>query len=192
MAIRFQCASCRQPIEVDDELAQRLVACPYCRKTITAPAESTLPDPEQVPVASPLRPNGVHSAQAPFYQPAPTRNTLAVVALGLACGIFVWLILAMIIASNHLLELEELTEAAKNVKTWEDQSRVMFEFADRQGGRFPTWFWAMGLVYLAAVVTWIAALICGLIAVRRVERRGFATAALVICGVSLGLICIVS
>ena len=54
MAIRFQCGACSQPIEVDDEWALRAVACPYCRKTITAPSESTLGDLSRIPMASPL------------------------------------------------------------------------------------------------------------------------------------------
>lgn len=52
MAIRFQCPSCRQPIEVDDAWSGQSVACPYCRNVVTAPAASTWP-PGQVPVASP-------------------------------------------------------------------------------------------------------------------------------------------
>lgn len=40
MAIQFLCAACRQPIEVDDEAANQVVTCPYCRKVVTAPANS--------------------------------------------------------------------------------------------------------------------------------------------------------
>ena len=40
MAIQFLCAACRQPIEVDDEAANQVVTCPYCRKVVTAPAVS--------------------------------------------------------------------------------------------------------------------------------------------------------
>lgn len=40
MAIQFQCVSCRQPIEVDDEMADQAVTCPYCRKVVTAPSQS--------------------------------------------------------------------------------------------------------------------------------------------------------
>ncbi len=65
MAIRFQCPSCRQPIEVDDAWREQSVACPYCRNVVTAPASSTWP-PGQVPVASPSR-----SAFAPPPPPGP-------------------------------------------------------------------------------------------------------------------------
>jgi hypothetical protein len=158
------------------------------------PAQSTLPDPETVPVASPLRgsqPMGARSFAPPgvgVYAHARSGNTLAVVAFALACSIVGWLIAAMVIASNHLLELEEIAKEIGPAGTMQDQWRVMIDFADRQGGEFPAWFVAMGLVYLMAMATWLAALVCGLIAVRRVPRRGLATAALVICALCLGLI----
>lgn len=198
MPIRFRCASCGQPIEVDDEHAQRLVACPYCRKTITAPAQSTLPDSETVPTASPLR--GLHpmpGGQFPLppvsvYSPGGSTNKLAVVAFVLACSLIGWLIAATVIASNHLLELEEIAKEIGPGGTMQDQWRVMLDFADRQGGEFPTWFVAIGLIYLLAMVTWLAALVCALIAVRRIPRRGLATAALVICALSFGLVLLAS
>jgi hypothetical protein len=31
MAIQFFCVACRQPIEVDDNMANQAVTCPYCR-----------------------------------------------------------------------------------------------------------------------------------------------------------------
>lgn len=55
MAIRFSCASCKQPLEVDDAWAGQAVACPYCRNVVTAPSTSTWPTGE-VPMASPAAP----------------------------------------------------------------------------------------------------------------------------------------
>lgn len=52
MAIRFACPSCGQPIEIDDEWAGQSVACPYCRRVVAAPRESSWP-PGNVPVAVP-------------------------------------------------------------------------------------------------------------------------------------------
>lgn len=57
MAIRFSCPSCRQPIEVDDNWGGQAVACPYCRRVVTAPQESDWP-PGNVPVATPAGPAG--------------------------------------------------------------------------------------------------------------------------------------
>jgi hypothetical protein len=42
MAIQFHCVGCSQPIEVDNEFAGRTAMCPYCRRVVTVPAESTL------------------------------------------------------------------------------------------------------------------------------------------------------
>ncbi len=42
MAIQFICPSCGQPIEVDDELANELVTCPFCNEAATAPAKTDL------------------------------------------------------------------------------------------------------------------------------------------------------
>jgi hypothetical protein len=62
MAIRFSCPSCQQPIEVDDDWGGQSVACPYCRRVVSAPAQSSWP-PGDVPVASP--------AQTGFSPPPP-------------------------------------------------------------------------------------------------------------------------
>ncbi|MGE3181959.1 MAG: hypothetical protein AB7N71_10030 [Phycisphaerae bacterium] len=40
MAIRFRCAQCKQPIEVDDELADKMARCPFCDSVISVPANS--------------------------------------------------------------------------------------------------------------------------------------------------------
>jgi hypothetical protein len=41
MAVQFPCPSCSQPIEVDDEYAGGSAACPYCRRVVNVPREST-------------------------------------------------------------------------------------------------------------------------------------------------------
>ncbi len=51
MAIQFACAACQQPIEVDDAWANQTVSCPYCRRVVLAPAQSTL-QLDMVPPAS--------------------------------------------------------------------------------------------------------------------------------------------
>ena len=54
MPIRFACPSCQQPIEIDDQWAGQSVACPYCKRVVTAPTTSTWPVGE-IPMASPAR-----------------------------------------------------------------------------------------------------------------------------------------
>lgn len=70
MAIRFGCPSCEQPIEIDDEWANQSVACPYCQKVVTAPAESTWPGRE-VPQATPLGQEPAGSFGQPTPPPPP-------------------------------------------------------------------------------------------------------------------------
>jgi hypothetical protein len=49
MSIQFDCVACGKRIEIDDAWGGRLVECPYCRDTITAPAYSTGNAPEEHP-----------------------------------------------------------------------------------------------------------------------------------------------
>lgn len=49
MAIQFTCPSCDRPIEVDDELANQMITCPFCRNAASAPSASTLTGPSATP-----------------------------------------------------------------------------------------------------------------------------------------------
>lgn len=210
MAIRFQCPSCAQPIEVDDDLASRLVACPYCRKTVTAPATSTLSDPSQVPVAVPLAPaSNAHGAQrtyaqrsdvpagawpdgAHYYPPPPNAsgNALAIVAFALACTTLLMFLSAGIILSNHSVEFEEFMKLVEeHGTTVAGQMKAWNEFLERRGGVSPTWFFAFTALSFASMALSVVALVCGLVAVRRPQRRGFAMAALGITGLYAVLMC---
>jgi hypothetical protein len=42
MPIQFHCPGCSQPIEVDDIHAGQAAACPYCRRVVSVPTESSL------------------------------------------------------------------------------------------------------------------------------------------------------
>ncbi len=82
MAIRFLCASCAQPIEVDEEWALKPVACPYCRKTVTAPVESQIDDAVGVPMARQSAEDAVVPVPPPGIQAdvPPARNGAAIAA----------------------------------------------------------------------------------------------------------------
>jgi DNA-directed RNA polymerase subunit RPC12/RpoP len=41
MAIQFRCPGCSQPIEVDDPFAGKAAQCPYCRRVITVPEQTS-------------------------------------------------------------------------------------------------------------------------------------------------------
>jgi hypothetical protein len=58
MAIQFPCPGCSQPIEVDHEHAGQSAACPYCRRVVTVPSETTY---QAGPVTA--RPAGGSSSQ---------------------------------------------------------------------------------------------------------------------------------
>ncbi|GEM_PF-893930 len=48
MPIQFRCSGCGQPIEVDDEHAGKMAACPYCSRVVAVPMASSL---EEQPIA---------------------------------------------------------------------------------------------------------------------------------------------
>ena len=184
MAIRFQCSACSQPIEVDDEWALRTVACPYCRKTVTAPGGSTLPELSEIPTASPLAPREAGVLHPPAAGEstgalASSPNRVAVVAFGLACGLVLLTCLYLMVFSAHRLELEDL---ARPEQTFAENLQAFNEYVDQQGGRVPGWMVAMAVLPLSAVLVWIATLVCGMVGVRRAPRRAWALAALVIAG----------
>jgi len=62
MAIQFFCPACRQPIEVDDIVANQTVTCPYCSKVVTTPAQS---DPAVRMTAPSARPSDAPMAAPP-------------------------------------------------------------------------------------------------------------------------------
>ncbi len=181
MAIRFQCPGCSQPIEIDDEWALKAVACPYCRRTITAPPESTLPEPGRVPVAKAM--GGMAEEAEPAIsdtQGEPGHpNGIAKIAFALSCATVVLFILAGVVLSPHRMELEELQKVMMKASSWMEASNKMLEAC---GGTVPTWLWlSMGLQF-AAMGACLAALICGVIGVRRPRNRGLAVTALAISG----------
>ncbi len=183
MAIRFQCASCSQPIEVDDEWASKAVACPYCRKTVTAPAESTLGEVGQIPTASPLgtAPGGV-VAVGPPSQGAPqgmSANRVAVAAMILACGTVVLLAAANYILARHSEEINNLTEAMRPARTFAEMMEIQSEFLQDMGG-LPEWMVGAFVCEVSAGLAWVGAMVCGVIGLRRVRRRQLAVFALVI------------
>lgn len=203
MAIRFQCGGCSQPIEVDDEWANKNVACPYCHKTIMAPPESTLGDLSRIPTASPLSfpggagpgmgaPSGPFPAASPLiYHP----NTLAIVAFALACVVLLLLFTVGGLASSHELEIQSFQERVwglqregKGLLAATQQATA--ELYGEHGGMPPRWMMVSGLIELAAGLAWIATLVCGIIAVRRPRRRRWAVASIIVAAIAPFLICL--
>lgn len=197
MAIRFPCGSCGQPIEVDDEWASKAVACPYCRKTVTAPAESTLTDLAEIPTAAPVRSDepvahpGTFAATEQVTIDASHRviadqpNRIASVALVLVLAVVVQAILLAVLLSSHTAALEKLQE--RIVALQEEgagfiaaHQQATGEFYEAHGGAPPTWLILSAVLQLAGGITWIAAVVCAVIGLTRKHRRRRALAALLI------------
>jgi hypothetical protein len=189
MAIRFQCGSCSQPIEVDDEWASKLVACPYCRKTVAAPAESALDDLSRIPAASPVAGASPVAAVSPATTYAPIQpdvsaaappNHIATVALVLVILSAGFLVAWHVVLSQHQAELDPLVEAMS--AGFAGISKAQADFIDAHGGKLPGWYVAAIILQTVSGLTWIAAIVCGVIGVRRVRRRGLAVTSLVVAG----------
>ncbi len=186
MAIRFQCSSCSQPIEVDDEWATKVVACPYCRNTIIAPAESTVTDPSEIPTATPIvGSEAVPAGPVPFPQRAlgPSTNVVALVALLLSLGVLALLAAQTVLMSGQSLELDQMEDDLKKLETESgSRLRAFSEYLHARGGAIPSWMVASAAINLCAMAGCVGAIVCGILWLRRVQRRPLAIAALLICG----------
>ena len=188
MPIRFKCVSCDQPIEVDDGWASKMVACPYCRQTVTAPATSTF-EPQEIPMAAPvtgLSPGSTETyagSQAPI---RPASNKIALVALVLSLVSLGLFIAGNAIFTPHIDELEALATPGSTFSENMEAQRVFFEKYD---GVPPPWFLAGFACVFSSMATWLAATICAIIALRRPMGRTPAVASLVLCGILMILGC---
>ena len=184
MSIQFSCISCGKAIEIDDEWALRLVECPYCHDTITAPGPSATcsPSPVVEEPPSPAPPAVETSGPVAVVGGPRTRagNKLAVIALILACVslvLLLWVNIALVKAVAAELGPEATEEDVERL--FEDPSalqRILYEAAERE----EPWIYGLGLGFMAWFALWIAALICSLIAVNRRGRRGTSIAALLV------------
>jgi len=188
MTIRFPCGACTQPIEIDDEWASKQAACPYCRKTITVPAQSTLTDLAAIPMAKFA---SVESA-AGWPPPPPiasarreSPNHLAIVAAVLAGTTLILLILFGVIMSAHSEALQAVArQAQERIESGEPWMTAVQKpwasLAEEEGGFPPDWVIAFVLLEMSLLVIGLAAFACSVIACFRPRRRGLAIAALVV------------
>ncbi len=197
MAIQFPCASCGQPIEIDDEWGGKTVACPFCHNRINAPLESQLAEVEPVPTAAAVTP--VVELPDPSVAPAhpagvPGPNRLAVVAVIFAGLLLIGLITVNRITAAHREELEqvqnralELTDEGAGVIV--ASQKAWMEVYEDNGGVPPNWLMTMALVMALSGLVWLGALICGILALRKASYRHFAVATLAVCGISPVVFC---
>jgi len=183
MAIRFQCGACTQPIEVDDEWASKPVLCPFCRKAITAPAQSTLPEEAAIGQASPLRDTGAVPAVPPPlpYSGTASPNHVATAALVLAVLEALFLIIAVQVIRANRLEAEEFMKAVSSAKDFAGMFEAQNEYLKARGG-YPPWLMTYVMLQMAALLNWFPLVVCAIIGVTRPMRRMRAVFALVIAG----------
>jgi len=197
MAIRFHCAACSQPIEVDDEWALKLVACPYCRKTVTAPAETQIEAVAPIPTATAAHdpqeigsPPGAPPAVSPIIHPR-RENSVAVASLVLACVLFSCVASCLVLYRVNAPELQaqqrRATELMQQGKSFMESFRAV---VNEQAAVQPSpGLVAASVLQLIAIPVWIATLICGILGVRHAFRRGFAIIALCVVGLAPPVIC---
>lgn len=175
-----------QPIEVDDEWALKAVACPYCRKTITAPGESSLDDPSLIRTASPMAHTEAGQGEASADPPergletAPT-NRAAIIAMVLAVCSFILVAAYTMILSQHPEEILRLSEGFEQAKDFAERTAIYSEFIQEQG-RVPGWMIASSGCIVVGGLAWVAAIICGIMGIRGVGRRQTAVVALLLTG----------
>jgi hypothetical protein len=173
---------------VDDVWAEKLVACPYCRQTVTAPAQTTLDASESITAARPMAPVRGYSpegAPQPWPTPVATRgNLVAFVGFGLSMAATLLLMIAKLVSSPHTAEAQRFYVPGKSIM------QAQREMLDFYGGNIPSWLVAAGLLWLFSLGIWLAALICSLIALRGPHRRAWAAAGLILWGVYPLLFCL--
>lgn len=173
--------------------------CPYCQRTVTAPAESMLPAAEQIPTAKGIATRrefevaedsvGATGAVPPL-PPRPASNRAAVAAFFL------------ILASMALYMVMTRTLAA-NESAWREYERILKEtmeqdgspmsaaskFIESQGGTMPGWMISFTLAGMGSLVCWLGSIVFGIWGAFQPFRRGLAVGALCLAGMMLVLSC---
>jgi MFS family permease len=83
--------------------------------------------------------------------------------------------------------MTELVEEGNSY--YQASQKLSAEYFEETGGVFPAWMFAIYALGAAAMMLWVAALVCGIIAARWEPRRRYAVASLVVCGVTPVVFC---
>jgi hypothetical protein len=187
MAIQFLCSSCRQPIEVDDEMANKSVTCPYCRQVTQVPAATTLnaagtpPTATAAPVpamTSPLPPGLMPLSETP--QPPSKRATCGWIAL-------VCLIVAVVFCAYCRAAFNTMMQGMNvQPKTPEEVETFKKEFNERAQSRPGL----MAVSIVGVCVMPLAMLVFAIVSLARSERpRWPAITSLILTGLLIVLVC---
>ncbi len=198
MAIRFHCTQCDKPIEIDDEWADKPVACPFCRATVTAPSTSTIVEEGDAGSFQATSDGSADDGSAdefvsdPQLSPdsASSGNTAAVVSLVLAVMVIALFIAVRVVVAQYAVELEAFGE---DFEALANESSSMLDasmkYADSHGGQLPRWLLLIGLLQAGMLACAVIGGICGIIALRKQERRAMAACSLTVCGFAVLLMC---
>lgn len=160
----------------------RLVACPYCRRTITAPRETILPETGDVAEARPgavIAPPTANPAAPIRAVPMPTRNgpmIAAAVLLGISLASLVGYFMVFAGHSQELAQMMPTTFPPDMAAIGKAQQRLLEEY-----GGIPPWMLALGAFEVTAGLAWLGAVVCGIVGVTgRRPRKGTAITVLVL------------
>lgn len=186
MAIQFYCSGCGQAIEVDDEYAKRLIACPFCHATVEAPAASALIRPQAVP-STPALPGTFVGSPPPLghsLTPAiPVRNPAWLCTLGFICGLALPLnsCLGLVLfasQSGFVPKLKDLQERQK--ADTPAQQAMLLEELQKWPKEHPGTNALVTILMFGLVIGGLSTSIAGLIKAR--TRKWQAIVGLVLCG----------
>ncbi|MBU0639090.1 MAG: hypothetical protein KKB50_09520 [Planctomycetes bacterium] len=199
MPIQFPCPGCAQPIEVDDDIAGLNATCPYCRRVISVPTETTL-GAEGIPVAHPVPPapepaeqpaaSGYERPPATSLPPgdglhvgpaAMSRRQIAARTYGnyaLVCTALVALLFGTMMIMLLSLMVTKLAEGSTSQPTPEQLARIQTELlADLSGN---SWYLAgsIGSAFFAVV-----GLVAAIVSLKQSTQNNWrGIVALILCG----------
>lgn len=214
MAIQFACPECRQAIEIDDEWGGQTVSCPYCRRVVRAPTESTLemtsPVPPDVPsarlvpvppVSMPASSERVGTIAPPppaGYMPGATGapaivlqpNTPGRISLILSILAIVACIVAFVRIAPDLASVWDSVPQDTRPEQQMREVQDRFQQRMRDDMAFATRVGVGVILFCGSLVTAVLGLVLGVIGLYRIgARRGTAIAGTVVSGVFLLGLC---
>jgi hypothetical protein len=209
MAIQFDCVACGKRVEIDDAWGGRLVECPYCHDTITAPAYSTVPMHPDAPVAPEEPSNTASIGPAPDlpapdphapdphvespWSATPTTATWAPPqnvpanrpTNKLAVVALVLACAAVLLGLASTIPIIGAVTRELGTNATAEQMNAYLEKAAESGA---PWVVKSVLIMLGAFGLWVAGVVCGILAIRKPVWRGVSIAALVILGLPLAMV----
>ncbi|GJM24462.1 MAG: hypothetical protein DHS20C16_08770 [Phycisphaerae bacterium] len=174
MAIQFNCISCLKAIEVADEWANRLVECPYCGDTVTAPGMSQLRPPVATPIestgAQPIESAGMMASEGAAdprveTQWVPHRHRRPFDVLALA-GLLLAILATVLFFWSSITIFAEVSERIGT----DFDPEALNEFIEGELKNNSAWLIKFVFGFLGALGSWVIAAVLSVIAVVRNRR----------------------